>query len=98
MTLETDRIGSKLWTVNRNALQNQPDILFRNERSVQMLRTENFGKIGMVEIGRSRLAGSCSSTISRSHSDEVTRKRDFGLADQRWRFSASPANGLQAKT
>src|SRR4051812_32870058 len=51
ITLETDRIGSKLWTVNRHALQNQPDILFRNERSVQMLRTENFGKIGMVEIG-----------------------------------------------
>jgi phosphatidylserine decarboxylase len=51
MTLETDRIGSKLWTVNKNALQNQPDILFRNERSIQILQTEHFGKLGMVEIG-----------------------------------------------
>jgi phosphatidylserine decarboxylase len=50
-TVETDRIGSKLWTVNRNALQSQPDILFRNERSIQILQTENFGRIGMVEIG-----------------------------------------------
>jgi phosphatidylserine decarboxylase len=51
MTLETDRLGSKLWTVNKNALQNQPDILFRNERSIQMLQTKNFGRLAMVEIG-----------------------------------------------
>jgi phosphatidylserine decarboxylase len=51
MTLDTDRLGSKLWTVNKNALQSQPDILFRNERSIQMLKTSNFGRIGMVEIG-----------------------------------------------
>jgi phosphatidylserine decarboxylase len=50
-TGETDRIGHRLWTVNKNALQNQPDILFRNERSVQMLRTKNFGLLGMVEVG-----------------------------------------------
>lgn len=51
ITLETDRIGSKLWTVNRNALQSQPDILFRNERSIQMLETSHFGKIACVEVG-----------------------------------------------
>jgi phosphatidylserine decarboxylase len=51
ITLETDRIGSKLWTVNKNALQTQPDILFRNERSIQILQTAHFGKLGMVEIG-----------------------------------------------
>jgi phosphatidylserine decarboxylase len=50
-TIETDRMGSRLWTVNQNALQNQPDILFRNERSVHILQTSHFGKVGMVEIG-----------------------------------------------
>jgi phosphatidylserine decarboxylase len=51
ITLEIDRLGSKLWTVNKNALQTQPDILFRNERSIQMLETRHFGKIACVEIG-----------------------------------------------
>ncbi|MCK1360446.1 phosphatidylserine decarboxylase [Bradyrhizobium sp. 199] len=51
MTLETDRLGSRLWTVNKNALEHQPDILFRNERSIQILETTHFGRIGMVEIG-----------------------------------------------
>lgn len=37
--------------MNRNALQSQPDILFRNERKAQILRTRNFGRIGFVEIG-----------------------------------------------
>jgi phosphatidylserine decarboxylase len=50
-TSETDRVGHKLWTVNKNALQHQPDILFRNERSIQILQTKNFGLLGMVEVG-----------------------------------------------
>jgi phosphatidylserine decarboxylase len=50
-TLEQERLGYRLWTVNRNALQNQPDILFRNERNVNILMTRNFGRIGFVEIG-----------------------------------------------
>src|SRR5438874_1954728 len=33
------------------ALQNKPDILFRNERHVQILETSNFGRLGFVEIG-----------------------------------------------
>jgi phosphatidylserine decarboxylase len=50
-TIDTWRLGSRLWTVNPNALRNQPDILFRNERSVQLLETEHFGRLAMVEIG-----------------------------------------------
>jgi phosphatidylserine decarboxylase len=51
ITLEHDRLGHRLWTVNRNALQHQPDILFRNERSIHVLETRHFGRIGFVEIG-----------------------------------------------
>jgi phosphatidylserine decarboxylase len=50
-TIENQRLGKKLWAVNRNALQNEPDILFRNERKVQILETKNFGRLGFVEIG-----------------------------------------------
>lgn len=50
-TLESDRIGGRLWTINWRALQNKPDILFRNERHVQILETRNFGRVGFVEIG-----------------------------------------------
>jgi phosphatidylserine decarboxylase len=51
ITLENCRLGKRLWTVNPNSLQNQPDILFRNERKVQILQTKNFGRLGFVEIG-----------------------------------------------
>jgi phosphatidylserine decarboxylase len=51
VTIENGRLGQRLWAVNRNALQNQPDILFRNERKVQILATKNFGRLGFVEIG-----------------------------------------------
>jgi phosphatidylserine decarboxylase len=51
VTLENERLGKRLWTVNPNALQNQPDLLFRNERKVQILQTKNFGRLGFVEIG-----------------------------------------------
>jgi phosphatidylserine decarboxylase len=50
-TLEHDSLGNRLWTVNRNALQNQPDILFRNERKVHILLTKHFGRVGFAEIG-----------------------------------------------
>jgi phosphatidylserine decarboxylase len=45
------RRGSRLWTVNQNALRNMPDILFRNERHISILDTNNFGTLGFVEIG-----------------------------------------------
>jgi phosphatidylserine decarboxylase len=82
ITLETDRLGSKLWTVNPNALQNQPDILFRNERSVQILRTEHFGKVAMVEIG--------ALTVGRIVQQHDTRK-PFKRGDEKasFRFGGS---------
>jgi phosphatidylserine decarboxylase len=50
-TIEHHSLGNRLWTVNANALRNQPDILFRNERKAQILETRNFGRFGFVEIG-----------------------------------------------
>jgi phosphatidylserine decarboxylase len=50
-TCEQDRMGRNLWTVNRNALQAQPDIYLQNERSIQILDTTHFGRLGFVEIG-----------------------------------------------
>jgi phosphatidylserine decarboxylase len=50
-TLEKDRLGWRLWTVNWHALQNQSDILFRNERQINILETRNFGRLAFVEIG-----------------------------------------------
>jgi phosphatidylserine decarboxylase len=50
-TLEHGRLGSRLWTVNWHALQSKPDILFRNERMMNMLETRNFGRLAFVEIG-----------------------------------------------
>jgi phosphatidylserine decarboxylase len=51
MTKRVNRLGRRLWTVNPNALRHQPDIPFQNERSIQVLETENFGCITLVEIG-----------------------------------------------
>jgi phosphatidylserine decarboxylase len=51
VTIEDERLGKRLWTVNANALQNKPDILFRNERKVQILKTRNFGRLAFTEIG-----------------------------------------------
>ncbi len=50
-TLDDDRMGRRLWTVNWRALLNKDDILFVNERSINILETENFGRLGFVEIG-----------------------------------------------
>ena len=49
--LEKDHLGWRLWTVNWHALQNQSDILFRNERQINILETRNFGRFAFVEIG-----------------------------------------------
>jgi phosphatidylserine decarboxylase len=50
-TLENQRLGRRLWTVNWHALQSKPDILFANERNVNILETRNFGRLGFVEVG-----------------------------------------------
>jgi phosphatidylserine decarboxylase len=50
-TLDIARLGRSLWTVNWHALQNQPDILLRNERQIDILETKNFGRLAFVEVG-----------------------------------------------
>jgi phosphatidylserine decarboxylase len=51
VTVDSASIGGALWTVNWHALQHQPDILFRNHRNINILRTRHFGKIAFVEVG-----------------------------------------------
>ena len=50
-TLAHNRLGRRLWTVNWHALQSKDDILFRNERQVNILNTRHFGQLGFVEVG-----------------------------------------------
>src|SRR5205807_1842110 len=50
-TLDHDRLGRRLWTVNPHALRNKQDILFVNERNINILQTRNFGRLAFVEIG-----------------------------------------------
>jgi phosphatidylserine decarboxylase len=50
-TLKDYRLGRRLWTVNWHALQNKPNILFVNERHINILQTKNFGRLAFVEVG-----------------------------------------------
>src|SRR6184192_4439375 len=50
-TLDHDRLGRRLWTVNQHALRNKQDVLFVNERNINILETRNFGRLAFVEIG-----------------------------------------------
>jgi phosphatidylserine decarboxylase len=50
-TRDHQRLGRRLWTVNWHALQSKPDILFANERNVNILETRQFGRLGFVEVG-----------------------------------------------
>lgn len=50
-TVSQHQLGGRLWTVNWHALQNKPDILFSNERTVNILETGNFGRLAFVEVG-----------------------------------------------
>jgi phosphatidylserine decarboxylase len=50
-TLHQDRLGRRQWTVNWRALQSKPNILFSNERNINILETRNFGRLGFVEVG-----------------------------------------------
>ena len=43
--------GGRLWTVNWRALLNMPEILFVNERQINILETRNFGRVAFVEVG-----------------------------------------------
>jgi phosphatidylserine decarboxylase len=51
ITLDHDQLGRRLWTVNQHALRSKQDILFSNERNVNLLDTRHFGRLGFVEIG-----------------------------------------------
>jgi phosphatidylserine decarboxylase len=50
-TVETYSLGDRTFTVNPRALRNEEDILFRNERRVNILQTEHFGRLAFVEVG-----------------------------------------------
>lgn len=50
-TVDSDRRGGPLWTINWHALLHQPDILFRNHRQINILQTAHFGRLAFVEIG-----------------------------------------------
>jgi phosphatidylserine decarboxylase len=50
-TLDHDRRGHRLWTVNWHALLNKPDILISNERNISILETRHFGRLAFVEVG-----------------------------------------------
>jgi phosphatidylserine decarboxylase len=50
-TLEKSWLGRRLWTVNWHALLHQQDILFHNERQINILETRNFGRLAFVEVG-----------------------------------------------
>jgi phosphatidylserine decarboxylase len=50
-TLENIKLGRSLWTVQWHALQHQPDIMLRNEREIQILDTDHFGRLAFVEVG-----------------------------------------------
>jgi phosphatidylserine decarboxylase len=50
-TIDDHRLGRRLWTVNWHALQNKPNILFINERAVNVIETKNFGRVAFTEIG-----------------------------------------------
>jgi phosphatidylserine decarboxylase len=51
ITLRERRIGGRLWTIHWKALKNKDDILFKNERYINILKTEHFGLMAFVEIG-----------------------------------------------
>jgi phosphatidylserine decarboxylase len=51
VTLDSTSIGGPLWTVNWRALQHQEDILFRNHRNINILKTRHFGQLAFVEVG-----------------------------------------------
>jgi phosphatidylserine decarboxylase len=50
-TIDDTRLGRRLWTVNWHALQNKTNILFVNERAINILETTNFGRLAFTEVG-----------------------------------------------
>jgi phosphatidylserine decarboxylase len=50
-TLEHYKKGHRLWTVNWKAMENKSNLYIENERGIQILATENFGRLAFVEVG-----------------------------------------------
>jgi phosphatidylserine decarboxylase len=50
-TLKNYHIGGRLWTIQWKALQAKDDILFVNERAINIIDTVNFGTLAFAEIG-----------------------------------------------
>jgi len=81
-TLDHQRLGNRLWTVNWHALQSKTDILFANERNVNILETRNFGRLGFVEVGALSVG-----RIAQVHPVDLPFKR--GEEKSVFRFGAS---------
>ena len=81
-TLDHDRLGRRLWTVNRHALENKQDILFSNERNVNILQTPHFGRLGFVEVGALSVG-----RIDQTHPLELPFRR--GQEKSMFRFGGS---------
>jgi phosphatidylserine decarboxylase len=102
-TLDQAWLGHRLWTVNWHALLNKPDVLFVNERQVNILDTRNFGLLGFVEVGALSVG-----RIVQVHSLDVPFQR--GEEKSVFRFGGSaivvfgeagkwrPSNDLLART
>lgn len=68
--LSETRIPGPLHSVNPVALAVRGDLLFKNERVVTVIETENFGKIAYVEVG-----AICVGKIVQSHRADTPVKR-----------------------
>jgi phosphatidylserine decarboxylase len=49
--LETYSINGRYESVNPLAVHQLPDLFFKNERAISILKSKNFGQVAMVEVG-----------------------------------------------
>ena len=68
--------------MNWHALQSKPDILFANERNVNILETRTFGRLGLLEVGALSVG-----RIAQVHPVDLPFKR--GEEKSVFRFGAS---------
>jgi phosphatidylserine decarboxylase len=97
-TLQHAWEGHRLWTVNWHALQNKPDILFRNERRINILPTKNFGRIGLSRPALCRSDASCRFIRLTSPFTEAKRNPCSGSAVRQSSCSAKRTRGAQRRT
>jgi hypothetical protein len=65
-----------------HALLNKQDILFSNERNLNILETRHFGRIAFVEVGAYPLVESFRFIRSMNLSSAVRKRRSFALLVQ----------------